>query len=1455
MANSQSGAISRNIPWQILKLEQSAGTFHGKFSNWSNEPEHSMANSQSGAISRNIPWRILKLEQSAGTFHWFPCLEDLTLAAAASESGRSPHMERRAPFCDIMGLKQVLVMIALCTASSDTADFCGSMDIRNDVSQFQKLENCTVIQGNLQILLMFSTKVEDFRGLSFPRLTMITEYLLLFRVYGLESLRDLFPNLSVIRGTGLFFHYSLVIYEMPHLRDVGLQSLTNILRGAVRIERNQELCHIYTIDWALLSESVENHYIVGNKPVEECVDVCPGIVDKEESCIKTPINGVTEPRCWTSSNCQKVCDCGKNIACSSGGRCCHHECLGGCSKHGDSRACVACRKFYFNGHCLPSCPAETYEYEGWRCVTSEYCASLRKVSENARESSKFVIYKNRCQSECPSGYTKNESSIVCHRCEGLCPKVCKVGTKAIDSIQSAKELKGCTYIDGSLILNIRKGISLTSELHLSLGLIETITGFLKIKHSFALVSLSFFKNLKLIRGDAMVDGNYTLYVLDNQNLQQLWDPNHENLSIPVGKLYFAFNPKLCLSEIYHAEDITGTKGRQNKADINPRTNGDRASCKTQTLRFMSNNTEADRIVLKWERYQPPDYRDLLSFIVYYKESPFQNVTEYLGQDACGANNWNVVDVELPLNNDQEPGAILTNLKPWTQYAIYVRAITLTTTEEGRNFGAQSDVVYIRTKPAAPTVPQDVMIMSNSSSHLIVRWKPPTQRNGNITYYLVLWQQMMEDQKLYINDYCTKGLKLPTSSADTRFDTDDNGNQDANQDLEDKCCPCQKNGGELLYLDEGSFQKKFENFLRNTIFIPKPPWKVTLINKTYQRSPKRKRDVSGLHSDLLGNISIPEGTASHTINSTGLDSKPYTYKDKIFRDRMVISNLRHFSEYRIDIHACNHAADIVGCSAATFIFARTMPDPQADNIAGNITWSHIGKNTILMKWKEPPNPNGLILKYEIKYRRDNEEGPSTVVCVSRQRFQKYKGVHLTLLQPGNYSALIRATSLAGNGSWTDPTVFFILGPEEEQSENFFLLLKVMPIILLLIIAFLAVFIFFYNKKGHSDGYPNGTLYASVNPEYFSATDMYVADEWELPREKITIIKELGQGSFGMVYEGVAKDIVKNEPVTRVALKTVNELASMRERIEFLNEASVMKAFLCHHVVRLLGVVSQGQPALVIMELMTRGDLKSYLRSLRPEEENNHNGSQPSLQRMIQMAGEIADGMAYLNAKKFVHRDLAARNCMVSEDLTVKIGDFGMTRDIYETDYYRKGGKSLLPVRWMSPESLKDGIFTPHSDVWSFGVVLWEIATLAEQPYQGMANEQVLHFVIDNGILEKPENCPDQLQELMSWCWRKNPKHRPSFIQILESIKDELHATFNKVSFFYSQDHKRRESSEASDTEVDQSQKTLLSQPPSPSFNNLSSLCKEQKEPSLNIKNSNRDPNINKNSQQMNGNTKH
>nr|BAB83668.1 insulin receptor [Paralichthys olivaceus] len=1279
------------------------------------------------------------------------------------------------------------VLTAVCFMVSchrATGEICVSKDIRNNVTNMQTLENCTVIEGHLKILLMFRTKPEDFHGLSFPKLRVVTDYLLLFRVYGLESFRDLFPNLTVIRGNNLFFNYALVVFEMLQLREIGLHSLMNITRGAVRIEKNPDLCYLSTLDWSKILDSVEDNYIIANKNDRECGDVCPGAALGKTTCQTTTINGHFSERCWTQKHCQKMCpvQC-KHRACTKDDQCCHDQCLGGCLQPNSASHCVACRGLQLEGNCVDRCPENHFTFKGWRCVTFAFCQDLHNKCKREKERAKnpdcheYVIHNGACVADCPSGYTTvNSSSLNCMPCAGLCPKVC-MGLKTVDSVTAAQALKGCTVLNGSLVINLRGGNNIAAELEASLGQLEEITGYLTVRRSYALVSLSFFRKLRVIRGEEQEIGNYSFYALDNQNLRQLWDWSKHKLTILQGRMFFLYNSKLCMSEIRRWEEVTGTKDRQQKMDIATKTNGDQASCENHPLKFTQIRTMSDKIMVKWEAFWPSDYRDLLGFMVLYKEAPFRNVTEFDGQDACGSNSWVIADVDPPRRapdgekNQLEPGHLILPLKPWTQYAIMVKS-QLSASDEHQVHGAKSEIIYVRTNSTQPSVPLDAISSSNSSSQIILKWKPPNDPNGNITHYLVFCQRQPEASELYKFDYCQKGMKLP-SRVPTQVDSDEEHkwNQTEEQGSGTRVCACPKTEKELKKEKEDSeYRKTFENYLHNEVFEIK-------------RSRQRRAAIDIANRTYFSHTtapSLPEGT--HIPDDEDTFESTKTVVTVHAKESTVISNLRHFTSYQIEIHACNHPKDPERCSMASYVSARTMPEDKADDIVGPIS-SEVTENSVHITWLEPAAPNGMIILYEVNYKRlgDTEE---LHYCVSRNMFKVNRGCKLKVMHPGNYTVRIRATSLAGNGSWTEPTYFYV---QDASDPLYIVKIVIGPVICFILLLFVTVTGFVFFKKNQTQG-PSGPIYASSNPEYLSANDVYEEDEWEVAREKIAILRELGQGTFGMVYEGNAKDIIKGESETRVAVKTVNESASLRERIEFLNEASVMKAFSCHHVVRLLGVVSKGQPTLVVMELMTHGDLKSFLRSLRPDAENNPGRPPPTLKEMIQMAAEIADGMAYLNAKKFVHRDLAARNCMVANDLTVKIGDFGMTRDIYETDYYRKGGKGLLSVRWMAPESLKDGVFTAHSDCWSFGVVLWEISTLAEQPYQGLSNEQVLKFVMDGGYLDRPDNCADRIHNLMQMCWQYNPKMRPAFQEIIEMLREDLHPSFQELSFFYSEENK-------------------------------------------------------------------
>ncbi|XP_028986928.1 discoidin domain-containing receptor 2-like [Betta splendens] len=321
--------------------------------------------------------------------------------------------------------------------------------------------------------------------------------------------------------------------------------------------------------------------------------------------------------------------------------------------------------------------------------------------------------------------------------------------------------------------------------------------------------------------------------------------------------------------------------------------------------------------------------------------------------------------------------------------------------------------------------------------------------------------------------------------------------------------------------------------------------------------------------------------------------------------------------------------------------------------------------------------------------------------------------------------------------------------------------------------------------------------AVNISLFAGTDSSLK---EFPRNKLTFKEKLGEGQFGEVHLCEAEDMQdflnedlciegNNMSPLLVAVKTLREDANKNARNDFLKEIRIMSRLRDPNIVRLLAVCVDSDPLCMITEYMENGDLNQFLCNLRlrqaaedrTEWEEKEERSMVCDRKLIGMAAQIASGMKYLSSLNFVHRDLATRNCLVGKNYTIKIADFGMSRNLYRGDYYRIQGRAVLPIRWMSWESILLGKFTMASDVWAFGVTLWEILTLCkEQPYSQLSDEQVIEntgeFFRDQGkqvYLPKPPYCPDKVySDLMLSCWRRNAKQRPSFQDIHTQLVESL-----------------------------------------------------------------------------------
>lgn len=1356
---------------------------------------------------------------------------------------------------------------------------CPSLNIRNDLKSFEQLKGCNIIDGSLTIALVSNKthpyESKDFENITFPELYEITEYLLLFRVQGLSTLSKLLPNLAIIRGRDLVSNYALIIYEMMHLQRVDLTNLTDILHGSVRIENNPNLCHISTINWEAICKHRFSPHFFNHNGNSQCDNRCPDNCRPHNLNITNPLNrdeiymgdiqsfGTGELKnkfCWSSTTCQELCqESNISLPLSIDGKCCSYECAGGCYDANNSSTCYSCRNVLQNGVCVNSCDQNLFEYKG-ECISKDQCLRMNDESlgidqcGRQLESPKYYLKAiklpneahGRCQPSCAPGYEEDPNNRrQCKPCDkGKCRKVCTPEvseTFTVTNVDSLRELSGCNVINGSLEISMKGGKNVLRELEMSLRDTEEIRGYLKITRSYPIVTLGFLSNLRTINGSELDRGQYSLTIIDNPNLQELFIYNNtiDNDQKPLkigGKIFVHLNPKLCPHRIDGLKSYAIVPEWDEK-DVSLHTNGDKEICNTQKLEIEFLQSSARYAMIKFQNFalKMDDERSLLYYLISYREAPTGNVTMFDGRDGCNSQN----DVWITIEQQPEYGRTLKKepdkyqeafikVKPATRYALYIKTYMILPGTQG----AISDILYFETAPDTPGIPREIAAIAEGPNSIQLTWLPPSKPNGVIESYYITITKIKELNAIEDIDICnsithredltksitkdepTNSHMIPTHNTSDRHTSLDGSNISSPSTI---CSPKQEIDPVLK-----EEQITFQDIVIDIVYIINPCINISSSSRSIR---KRSTDQIPVRSNqlvaqpliiadtaaepenldnMIPRVSIAKATSRSITGSESLSGSSSSRPDKMEANQNTIlfdqihedvkmeanitarsssnpdikmsvniKGLKHYSLYSIEVVACHgkfvsHKTKLSNsynrCGLQAITQVRTLPIKDADRIpVENITYIAANETSQdnLIVFKRPHNPNGAILAYRLSFKPVNNNG-DIQFCINSTDNKPEVEYVANNLSPGRYTLSVQAVSLwPDSNQWSEPGIQIVISQTDLSPELFIAIILVVVLVLALTVASGT---YVYQKKKHEER--NRNLYASVNPDYTH----YDPDDWEVEKTNLIVGALIGIGSFGLVYKG---QLITDDGKINCAIKTVPPTATAKQRMDFLNEASIMKKIDTYHVVKLLGVVSTSNPVYVIMEYMGKGDLKNYLRSQR---ESHQNQKKTLVDGIYLMAAQIADGMAYLAANKFVHRDLAARNCMVGEDNVVKVGDFGLTRDIYVSNYYRRDTQGQLPVRWMAPESLKDNMYTSASDVWSFGVVLWEMVTFSASPYPGLSNNEVVKKVIHGLKMPRPENCPDNLFYIMDRCWRHEPKERLTFHDIVELL---LPDTDNKL----------------------------------------------------------------------------
>ncbi|XP_030078244.1 ephrin type-B receptor 2 isoform X2 [Microcaecilia unicolor] len=533
-----------------------------------------------------------------------------------------------------------------------------------------------------------------------------------------------------------------------------------------------------------------------------------------------------------------------------------------------------------------------------------------------------------------------------------------------------------------------------------------------------------------------------------------------------------------------------------------------------------------------------------------------------------------------------------------------------------------------------------------------------------------------------------------------------------------------------------------------------------------------RDFGG-REDLVYNIICKScGSGRGACTRCG-DNVQFTPRQLgLTEPHVYINDLLAHTQYTFEIQAVNGVTDQSPLSPhfASVNITTNQAAPSMVNILHQISRN---LNSITLSWSQPEQPNGVILDYEVQfYEKDLSEHNSTMM-----KSQTNTATVSNLKAGTIYVFQVRARTVAGYGQYSGK-MYLQTMTEDEYQTNF---REKLPLIIgssaagLIFLIAVIIIIIVCNRRGferadseytdklqhYTSGHITPGMKIYIDPFTYEDPNEAVREfAKEIDISCVKIEQVIGAGEFGEVCSGHLKLPGKREMF--VAIKTLKSGYTEKQRRDFLSEASIMGQFDHPNVIHLEGVVTKSTPVMIITEFMENGSLDSFLRQ---------NDGQFTVIQLVGMLRGIAAGMKYLADMNYVHRDLAARNILVNSNLVCKVSDFGLSRfledDTSDPTYTSAlGGK--IPIRWTAPEAIQYRKFTSASDVWSYGIVMWEVMSYGERPYWDMTNQDVINAIEQDYRLPPPMDCPSALHQLMLDCWQKDRNHRPKFGQIVNTL---------------------------------------------------------------------------------------